>query len=371
MTPISPCLRTGARLFGVTTVLLASLLAGRASAHEVENTHVLVTFSQGGTYQVEVLNDPDWLWLWLAADPGPLPSFEERDRQLAELEDLFTESVLLAFDGEPVAVTAEYLPPGSYDPSAPMGFGEPGTMRLTGQVPAGARTFQWAYGAVEDPYPMTILPPVGEPVTRWLMTAELSEAFVLAQLRPMTRAEVARQYLGLGFTHILPKGLDHILFVIGIFLLSTRLRPIVLQVTAFTVAHTITLGLTMYGVVSLSPSIVEPLIALSIAYVACENLVTSELKPWRVVLVFGFGLLHGMGFAGILAELGLPRSEFFTGLLTFNLGVEAGQLTVIAMAFSTVTWFQHKAWYRRRAVVPASLLIASIGLLWTVQRVIG
>ena len=224
--------------------------------HEVENTHVLVIFSQGGTYQVDVLNDPDWLWLRLAPNPGPLPSFEERDRQLAELEDLFTESVLLAFDGEPVAVTAEYLPLTTYDPSAPMGFGEPGTMRLTGQVPAGARTFQWAYGAVDDPYPMTIQPPVGEPVTRWLMTAKLSEVFVLAQLRPMTRAEVARQYLGLGFTHILPKGLD------------------------------------------------------------------SELKPWRMALAFGFGLLHGMRVAGILAELGLPRSEFFTGLLTFNLGVE-------------------------------------------------
>ncbi len=116
-----------------------------------------------------------------------------------------------------------------------------------------------------------------------------------------------RQYLSLGYTHILPKGLDHILFVLGLFLLSPRLRPMLLQVTAFTIAHSITLGLSIYGIVSLPSRIVEPLIALSIAYVAIENLVTRELKPWRLALVFMFGLLHGMGFAGVLRELGLPR----------------------------------------------------------------
>lgn len=144
-----------------------------------------------------------------------------------------------------------------------------------------------------------------------------------------------------------------------------------MQVTAFTVAHTITLGLTIYGIFSLSSAIVEPLIALSIAYVAVENLVTSELKPWRVALVFAFGLLHGMGFAGVLANLGLPRSEFLTALVTFNLGVEVGQLSVIAIAFTTVAAFREKDWYHSRAVVPASLLIAGIGLYWTVQRVLG
>ena len=129
-----------------------------------------------------------------------------------------------------------------------------------------------------------------------------------------------RQYLWLGYTHILPQGLDHILFVIGLFLLSPRLKTLLLQVTAFTIAHSITLGLSMYGIVSLPPRVVEPLIALSIAYVAIENLLTRELKPWRVALVFTFGLLHGLGFAGVLRELGLPRAEFLTALLTFNAG---------------------------------------------------
>ena len=132
-------------------------------------------------------------------------------------------------------------------------------------------------------------------MTSWVNGEYDSETFELATLRPPTRWMVVQTYLDLGFTHILPKGLDHMLFVIGIYLLSTRLRPISAQVTAFTVAHTLTLGLTIYDVFALPSRIIEPLIALSIAYVAVENLVTSEFKPWRIALVFGFGLLHGMG----------------------------------------------------------------------------
>jgi type IV secretory pathway VirB2 component (pilin) len=125
----------------------------------------------------------------------------------------------------------------------------------------------------------------------------------------------------------------------------------------------------MYGLVAAPPSVVEPLIAVSIAYVAVENIFLSELRSWRVALVFVFGLLHGMGFAGALKELGLPRSEFLTALLTFNLGVEAGQLAVIAVAFLLVGWHcGARAWYRSRIVVPASLLIACTAVYWTFER---
>ena len=125
----------------------------------------------------------------------------------------------------------------------------------------------------------------------------------------------------------------------------------------------------MYGLIHVSPRIVEPMIALSIAYVAIENVFLSELKSWRVALVFGFGLLHGMGFAGALKELGLPRSEFVTALLTFNAGVEAGQLTVIGAAFLLVGWqYSSRTWYRSRIVVPASGVIACTAMYWTIQR---
>src|SRR5207302_7647579 len=126
---------------------------------------------------------------------------------------------------------------------------------------------------------------------------------------------------------------------------------------------------SMYGVVAVSPRIVEPMIALSIAYVAIENVFLSELKSWRVALVFAFGLLHGMGFAGALKELGLPRSEFVTALFTFNVGVEAGQLTVIGTAFLLVGWHcAPRDWYRSRIVVPASLAFPCTAVYWTIER---
>ena len=209
------------------------------------------------------------------------------------------------------------------------------TLRLSGDIPAGAKTFTWSNAGAPGAYMLTIRAEGDENAVRhWLEGSAASPPFLLkSEIVPMTRREVVRTYLELGFTHILPKGTDHILFVLGIFLLSIRLKPVLLQVTAFTVAHTISLALTIYGVVSLSPRIVEPLIALSIVYVAVENIVHPSLSPWRVALVFAFGLLHGMGFAGVLSRLGLPRSEFLTALLCFNVGVELGQLAVIGAAF--------------------------------------
>ena len=129
---------------------------------------------------------------------------------------------------------------------------------------------------------------------------------------------------------------------------------------------------SIYGVISLSPNIVEPLIALSIVYVAVENILTSKLTLWRPFVVFGFGLLHGMGFAGVLQELGLPRSEFLNALVTFNLGVEFGQLAVISIAFLVVgIWGRGKEWYLPWVVIPGSLFIAVVGFYWAVERVPG
>ena len=201
----------------------------------------------------------------------------------------------------------------------------------------------------------------------------MSTPFLLSEeIAPMTPGQVIWTYLVLGFTHIVPKGADHILFVLGIFLLSVRLKPILIQVTAFTVAHTITLALTIYGAVSLSPRIIEPLIALSIVYVAVENIVNPKLTPWRVALVFSFGLLHGMGFAGVLSQQGLPRSQFLPALLSFNAGVELGQLSVIGLAFVMIGIpYRKEPWYRQRIVIPLSVLIAGIGLFWFVQRLRG
>ena len=177
-------------------------------------------------------------------------------------------------------------------------------------------------------------------------------------------------YIPIGFDHILPKGLDHILFVLGLFFLSTRLRPLIWQVSAFTLAHTVTLALGALGWVAIPGSIVEPLIAASIVYVAVENILTDGLSRWRPFVIFGFGLLHGLGFASVLGEYGLPSNQFFPALIGFNIGVELGQLTVIAIAFAAVGyWFRDKPWYRARIAIPASVLIALVGAYWFVERV--
>ncbi|HEV2695216.1 MAG TPA: HupE/UreJ family protein [Verrucomicrobiae bacterium] len=177
------------------------------------------------------------------------------------------------------------------------------------------------------------------------------------------------RYIGVGFRHIIPEGQDHILFVLGLFLFSARIKPLIWQVSAFTVAHSITLGLALYGVIRLPASITEPLIAASIVFVAVENLFVREVKPWRYAVVFCFGLIHGLGFASAFANVGLPRQDFLIGLVGFNLGVEGGQLFVILGAFLAVGWFRRWPWYRKVIVIPASSMIALIALFWTFERI--
>jgi hypothetical protein len=177
-------------------------------------------------------------------------------------------------------------------------------------------------------------------------------------------------YLTLGFQHIIPQGLDHILFVAGLCLLSTSIKTIIWQATAFTVAHSITLALSMKNIIVAPPAIVEPIIALSILFIAVENIMLSKLKPWRVLIVFLFGLIHGMGFASSLNEIGLPPGKFYTSILSFNLGVELGQIAVIAAMFLLIIIpLRKKLNYRKLVVYPLSVIIALIALYWTVERV--
>ena len=185
-------------------------------------------------------------------------------------------------------------------------------------------------------------------------------------------------YITIGVRHILPAGLDHILFVLALFLSSTRLRALVIQISTFTVAHTATLGLAAAGILSPSAAVVEPLIAATIAFVALENLYLDDMPRWRPAVVFLFGLLHGLGFAGFFGELGLPPGQFWSALIGFNVGVEIGQLSVVLAAFVIAMlvrrWLEREkgpAAYRRFVVLPASLMIGACGLWWTVSRLVN
>ncbi|HUR33290.1 MAG TPA: HupE/UreJ family protein [Vicinamibacterales bacterium] len=344
--------------------------ASSVTAHELGKTQVVVTVNVDGTYQCEIAVDPDALLMQLQlARDGQVnrPSTElERDRALAGHAAQFLAATRLTFDGTPAEAIYAYRPP----PIRREAAEPPGTVTLTGRAAPGARTFTLQYDLAGGTFALVARIHERAPRTLWVEPGRPSEAVSLGDpVTPLGSGEVAREYFALGFTHILPKGADHILFVVGLFLLSTNWRPLLAQISAFTIAHSITLGLTAYGLVALPAQLVEPMIALSIAYVAVENLLTSELRSWRVTLVFVFGLLHGMGFASVLRDLGLPRHEFLTALVTFNAGVEAGQLAVVGLATLMVWhWRSNPDTYRRRIVQPSSMAIGLVAIVWTLQR---
>lgn len=244
------------------------------------------------------------------------------------------------------------------------------TLRLKAALPAGTANgviFGWKRenGAL-------IVRQVGAGEAAY--TGYLKDGAMTPPLKPgagqqQSGLEVFGRYIIVGFEHIIPKGLDHILFVLGLFFFSFKWKPLLIQISAFTLAHTITLALAVLGLVTVPASIVEPLIALSIVYVAVENLFAPQLRAWRPVLVFAFGLLHGLGFASVLMDVGLSTSHLAAGLVGFNVGVELGQLTVVAVALLALAIpFGTRSWYRPGIAIPCSLAIAAVGFYWFVER---
>ena len=256
-------------------------------------------------------------------------------------------------------------------------------MILSGVMPAGAGTLTvtWPAGAGD-----LVLRQQGveAPYTGLISGGSDSGAIDVTGGQSASGWQTFGAYIPVGFDHILPKGLDHILFVLGLFFLSTRLGPLLWQVSAFTLAHTVTLALGALGLVNIPGSIVEPLIAASILYVAVENIFARDLNRWRTVVVFAFGLLHGLGFASVLGDFGLPQGQFVPALIGFNVGVELGQLTVIALAAIALSLGCRAAMlarldgeeelitsYRvmfRAWSMTGSILIALIAIYWVVER---
>ncbi len=291
-------------------------------------------------------------------------------RKFADFADQYSRGLMLDLSGQRAQWTFRSIEVPAVDD---VRLARKSVIEFSASIPVGATQAVWSYAAkYGDAVVNFSIDGQDEKVSHWLVQGQQSPVLALDEsVVPRHWSDVALDYTWLGFLHIVPKGLDHILFVLGLFLLSVRFSPLLWQVTAFTIAHSITLAMSIYGLIEVSPLIVEPLIALSIAYVGIENVITRQLKPWRVIIVFLFGLLHGMGFAGVLLELGLPESEFLTALITFNVGVELGQLSVIVLALAVVFWLRRNdELYRRIVVVPGSLLIALVGLYWTVERVI-
>lgn len=373
-------------LFGLRSILLALcflLLAGGASAHEMRPTIVDLTVEEDGTLAVAMTANLEAMLAGIgpehdntedAPSAAAYETFREKPpaalkADIETFEQTLIEAIAVTADGQPVSLAFAGTDVPEVDD---VDLARSSVIRLDGRLPEGATGLAWRFD-----------PAFGDSVIRlrlgeaaamhhsaYLAPGQASGDIPINRIEAQSAFSVFANYVIVGFEHILPKGLDHILFVVGLFLLSTRLRPLIAQITGFTLAHTLTLALGMLGIVQIPPAIVEPLIALSIVYVAIENTLTDRLQRWRPAIVFGFGLLHGLGFAGVLAEFGLPDQHFVTGLIAFNLGVEFGQLAVIGFCFLAVgLWFGRASWYRQAVTIPASIGIALVAGFWFLQRV--
>jgi len=206
----------------------------------------------------------------------------------------------------------------------------------------------------------------------WLRNGTPSGLINLDHPQVLTTKERITQFIGIGFDHVIPLGWDHILFIVGMALSSLIFKNLFILVTTFTLAHTLTLGLAMYGVIEVSSRIVEPLIAFSIAYVAIENLITNQSLKRKSIIVFFFGLIHGLGFATMLKEFSMTRDNFLTTLISFNVGVEIAQILIVSLVVCLLLLLRFsKIDYKLYMVNPASIIIAIIGMWWGIERVFG
>jgi hypothetical protein len=359
----------------------AAFAAGPTAAHELRPAIATATLDRSGSIELRVTLNLEAYVAGIGAqrsDSAEAPPEYERLRAATPealraafepLAENFVAGLTLAFDGAAAALTLTDV---AVPEVGDVGVARISTLVLTATAPAGAASMTFAapeglgttvFRAVrvgDDTPFFSAFQPAGEATGPIALDGAI-QGSGLASLA---------KYVRIGFEHIVPKGLDHILFVVGLFLLSPHLRPLLRQVTGFTLAHSVTLALGIYGVVRISPAIVEPLIAASIVFVAVENLFTDRLQRWRPAVVFGFGLLHGLGFAGVLKEIGLPSAQFVTALIGFNLGVEFGQLAVISACFLFVGfWFRHRHWYRRAVTMPASAAVAIVATVWFFERI--
>lgn len=367
----------------LSSLMLAIVMIGTARAHELRPSVMDVVVNADSVEMVlDVVIEPFVAGIDQSAvfDTNDAPQAARHDALRASTPDVLEATIATEWErigaGFVVESDGQRVPLELVEASVP----EVGDIELPrdtqlvvrGNLPAGTApvTVGWRaeYGS--------LIVRQGEGETAYsvlLSNGDISAPLPRDAIAVESTGETFVRYLISGFDHIIPKGLDHILFVLGLFFFSLRWRPLLAQVTAFTVAHTTTLALAVLGHVSLPGSIVEPLIAISIVYVAVENIFfggpDAKIGMRRIALVFAFGLLHGLGFASVLEEFGLG-SALVTALIAFNIGVEVGQLAVIALAFVLLALpFGRKPWFRSVIAIPISVFIAIIGAWWAFERV--
>jgi hypothetical protein len=362
---------------------LLGTLAAAAGAHPAISAAAVVKVGRGGSVSVDVRLDI----LAFALNDSPsnvadAPMYELLngpdagvDQALTDARARFLKLCVLTADDRPVALQIDDFPTTAairqwerQNPERRLPIKM--SFAARGVLPDDARFIAFRFPDVLGDVVTTVDRPGQEPEALPLRPGEPSPRFDLrpTETQRLGALGVFWRYVVLGFTHIIPQGADHALFVLGLFLLSPRLKAVVWQITAFTVAHTTTLTLATLHLVHIDSRVIEPTIAATIAFVGIENLFTDKVHPWRPVVAFIFGLVHGLGFASALSEVGLPTTQLVSGLAGFTVGVEGGHLAVLAIAALTLGWWRTKPWYRHRISIPLSSIIAAIAIFWMVQR---
>ncbi len=210
-----------------------------------------------------------------------------------------------------------------------------------------------------------------ELVTEYLQSGIESSQFSFKENNFSKTFNSFAKFFVLGIQHIIPKGLDHILFIFGLFLFSSSLKKLISQITIFTIAHSITLIFVSLSLMRINPQIVEPIIALSIVYIGLENIFKKYIKEYlRYVVILFFGLLHGLGFALVLSDIGYKSSDLFVNLISFNFGIEVAQISIVLVLYLLIALnFAKNKNYRIYFQIPSSILISSIGLYWFFERI--
>jgi hypothetical protein len=341
-------------------------LAFPASGHDLERTEVTLRFAADTTFELDIANDPDWLLLRLepfaaesgipgrpSATPARPLSATERDALLARFAPVVIDRVVLWVDGHEVRpTTAEFIAPRATTPAddvlgSPKPEGEGGSplaiYRLRGRMAANARSLRWFYGIVIDPYPLTIQRADGRELKETILGKAWSETLDLAGQfdRPSSRDVIAR-YLPLGLRYVRTTGFGQILFVLGLLLMTLRLRDVALQLTVFALAQTVGFALMTTGLPAATGHAVWPVIVLSIGYVVTESLLTRELTRWRLAFIGVFGLFHGAQLAGTFAQFGAPPAQFALASIGFAAVVLGAEGAAVLAAVLSARALKHR-----------------------------
>lgn len=382
----------------ISLILVSFFLTANVKAHEIRPAIVDFVFNKDGFYQLTIQHNIEALLaeIGTAHDDTEESDNSKKYNQLRELtpEELniefekfgpeFLENMQLLFDEKKQALQILDI---EIPEVGDVELARDSVINIAGIIPEDIKNMSWKW---DEKFGNAVLRISSESdpelFNSYLVNGDKSEQVPISVecydpenaqkvggcAEKQTKWDTFTNYIKVGFVHIIPKGLDHILFVVGLFLLSTQFRPLLIQVTTFTLAHSITLALGIFGLIILTEKqlqMVEALIAASIVYVCIENIFLSKLSRWRPLIIFTFGLLHGLGFASVLGDVGLESGSFVAGLIGFNVGVEVGQLAVIAACFLLVGfWFKDKPWYRKIITIPASIIIALIAIYWVLER---